>query len=435
MMHPMEFTQQVTGGVYAAGYAVNTSQIAQLQQLIQVVKNAGLRIVPLGRINLDAPNITLTGRTTPLPPAAQTCNCVAFRLSNVQDYYLTLGQEMVAGSLAQFGFTFTAGIIGADYGADSNLVGFMQGIFSNTTLNPEVACNGYDGESYFSLPANEQQSTMLDGIKAIQLQTGRKPTTFIPPYGDFTSATWTACEENDVNVFSSISTRDKPPYQLSDPTNGLYRLSSAASTSDPENTEYLIGVTAADTYNMIQAQLYRDGFCVVNVNPDEFHEFNGTAYNNNVLNQTMVNEFQILLQLVKASGLRVVTVGQIPSFVGVPLTTGVMTTGVPTTGVPTTGVPTTGVMTTGASTGVHSSTNPTTGSGVASSTAASSTVASSTAAASSTVASSTAAASSTQSTDKASSTQQPITTTIEYESSTNVIAYSMASLLFVLLLL
>jgi len=150
----------------------------------------------------------------------------------------------------------------------------------------------------------------------------------------------------------------------------------------------------------------------------------------------MVNQFQILLQLVKASGYRVVTVSEIPGYVGVPLTTGVMTTGIPTTGVPTTGVPTTGVPTTGVpttgipttgipttgipttgvpttgnpTTGVHSSTNPTTGS-VASTNVGSS-----------------------QSTNKA-STQQPITTTIAFVSSTNVIAYSIASLLFVLLLL
>lgn len=68
---------------------LNQNQLNQLVQLLQLVKNAGHEIVPLGRLNSDSPNITLTG---PLTSGSSTgglpvTNLVAFRLSPLQDYY------------------------------------------------------------------------------------------------------------------------------------------------------------------------------------------------------------------------------------------------------------------------------------------------------------------------------------------------------------
>jgi hypothetical protein len=50
MMHPMEFSVYVDG---QPSDTVNTTMITQLQLLIQAVQQAGLRIVPLGKISTD----------------------------------------------------------------------------------------------------------------------------------------------------------------------------------------------------------------------------------------------------------------------------------------------------------------------------------------------------------------------------------------------
>ena len=110
MMHPMEFANELAG---VKQNTVNVTQLNELRNLLNLVKNSGLRVVPIQRINLDAPTTpihmaittgttttgssttgssttgavttTTTGSTTTggVMVANVTCNCVAFRC-NVQ---------------------------------------------------------------------------------------------------------------------------------------------------------------------------------------------------------------------------------------------------------------------------------------------------------------------------------------------------------------
>jgi hypothetical protein len=116
MMHPMEFSNELAG---IKQNTVNATQILELRNLLTMVKNSGMKVVPIQRINLDAPTTpikmvattgapttasittttttttsksttsgvvaTTTGTTGGTAPAGN-CNCIAFRCNALNCY-------------------------------------------------------------------------------------------------------------------------------------------------------------------------------------------------------------------------------------------------------------------------------------------------------------------------------------------------------------
>jgi len=87
VIHPQEFT--VNGGS-TANCPINVTQLNELSLLLTAVQQQGWQIVPLGRLNLDAPNSTLTGGLITSPLFGPT-NSPLFPPT----YYVVLG--VVAG--------------------------------------------------------------------------------------------------------------------------------------------------------------------------------------------------------------------------------------------------------------------------------------------------------------------------------------------------
>jgi len=294
-----------------------------------MVKAAGLKIVPIGRINLDAPNVTLSGITIPPKVNPQTCNCVAFRLENIQDYSLVPAVNAIAQIFQSNGVPLTLDLWGGNFGLDPTLLPTLQDAATNKTWGAEIACYGYDGEDYLTLATALQAGTIANSTHLINAILGVTPTTFVPPYGDFTIPdTLNAVLADGYKVFSALTRSDVPPYNLNNPT--LWHFPAGAQTSDPANTVQSVGITANATYQLLQTQLQDYGFAVVSIGPQEFSAYVNGEYADTPLNTTMLTQLQVLINLVKAAGLRIVTVGSIPSYltnvVTAPVTTGVAQT-------------------------------------------------------------------------------------------------------------
>ena len=111
----MEFASLSNGVVQNV---VNTTMVTTLRSLLNMVKTSGLRVVPIQRINLDAPQVpismvipsnTTANTTTTASPVTTTtgtvsssttgttevtqkfnCSCVAFRLDGIQVLFPSL---------------------------------------------------------------------------------------------------------------------------------------------------------------------------------------------------------------------------------------------------------------------------------------------------------------------------------------------------------
>lgn len=96
-LHPKDFSN--SGGI------ANQTLIDGLDMLVLAVQQQGWEIVPLGRLNLDAPNITLTGGVVPIPSPNQVGATIPLGTS----YYIVLG--VVAGVFVCLCFVFSAAFV------------------------------------------------------------------------------------------------------------------------------------------------------------------------------------------------------------------------------------------------------------------------------------------------------------------------------------
>jgi len=104
---------------------------------------------------------TLQPQTSQIPQISG-CNCVAFRLDNVQDYWLDNVQIGVMDTFKQKNASLTLGIIAKVFGNDSKLVNNIKNNISNQSN--DIGINGWSFED-FTLSNETQQESLLGQSK------------------------------------------------------------------------------------------------------------------------------------------------------------------------------------------------------------------------------------------------------------------------------
>lgn len=83
-----------------------------------------------------------------------SCSCVAFRLDDIQDYFVTKAQMAVITTFEQNNASLTVGIIGNHYGNDSAITGFLQDKLVrdyDSGFSIEIANHGWNHEDFSRL--------------------------------------------------------------------------------------------------------------------------------------------------------------------------------------------------------------------------------------------------------------------------------------------
>ena len=307
MMHPYEFS--VTDlGIYSNQR--NQEMLDQTSQLIDRVKELGINIVPMGKINEKITNVD----EIDVSQAEQqidylNCNCVAFRFVTLQDYWLDDVQTTVLNTFFIKDAPVTAGIIGNLFGNDLKIVDAIKSSLGINDESIEIANNGWAYEDFTSLTKDEQSSLIKQSNEKITSSLGKAPTVFIPPLEKFNDGTISALIENDISYISSSITKDPPPYRL----NGtdFYHFPGGPSMGKYDPIVGAIkGETHEETLEDIQAYLAKYGFAVVTLTPQEFSIVEKNSYTNSV-DQQQIQELELLLDKIKEQGLKIIPISQI----------------------------------------------------------------------------------------------------------------------------
>ena len=138
---------------------------------------AGFKNVPISKINIDAP------QTKPAVNFSDiyTCNCIAFRLDDIQDFYMTAQQYSIMNLFSNKSLALTAGIIAANFGSDPQLVNFVT-TAAQDSQKFEIANHGLYHEDFSTLNQSEAISRLTQAQNIIQTSTGFRPTTMVLPY-------------------------------------------------------------------------------------------------------------------------------------------------------------------------------------------------------------------------------------------------------------
>ena len=307
MMHPYEFS--VTDfGIYSNKR--NQEMLDQTSQLIDRVRGLGMTIVPMGKINekitaVEKEAVSKSGEQIEY----QSCNCVAFRFVTLQDYWLDDVQIEVIDTFIRKDVSVTTGIIGNLFGYDAKLVDAIKNFLEKNEKSIEIANNGWDYEDFTSFTKEEQSSLIKQSNDQISSVLGKAPTVFIPPLEKFNDGTISALIENDIKYISSSIQKDPPPYRLSGAE--FYHFPEGATVGKFDRSLGIIkGTNHEETLAEVQINLEKYGFAVVTMQPQEFSIVEKNTYTNQV-NQQQIQELELLIDKIKAQGLKIVPVGQI----------------------------------------------------------------------------------------------------------------------------
>src|SRR5690349_17596129 len=160
----------------------------------------------------------------------ESCQCVAFRLDDIQDYWLDDVQTKIIDTFHEKNASLTIGIIGNHIGQDSKLIDNIKSKLGKTP-ELEIANHGWNHEDFTQFSREQQSVLMKNTNNEINSLFGITPSVFIPPFNTINSDIMIASLENNFQYISANTTQDVPSSFFIKNT-GMYHLPGTAKTGN-----------------------------------------------------------------------------------------------------------------------------------------------------------------------------------------------------------
>jgi peptidoglycan/xylan/chitin deacetylase (PgdA/CDA1 family) len=330
-MHPYEFSR-LDFGKYTN--TVNQTQLDQLGLIIDKVKAAGYKIVPIENIDSVVPS-NLVSQAAPEVPEPTTqptspltekqnvmpglipgnstqpnCNCVAFRLDVIQDHSIGNIELAIIKSFQQKDASLTVGVIGKLIGTNPKIVGQLKDMVNNNSPNIELANRGWENLDHTQYTMAIQSNSIKKTNDQIANLFGVTPTLFIPPYNKFDNDTLSALRENGIKYISSSTSLDPGPYNFRNDL-PLHVPQTILLSKLLADDVFYSGTINDKALAKIKENLNKTGFSVVSINAKDFVTRNNLTSTDQV-NVQKLQTLESLLDFLKSSKIKIVTIEQIP---------------------------------------------------------------------------------------------------------------------------
>lgn len=239
------------------------------------------------------------------------CNCVAFRLDDIQDFFLNNAQMEILKIFAQKNASLSIGIIAGVFGTDQKLVNLITEGIHSTDYTLEPVNHSWIHRVMTTMKKDAQADDIKKSNQKIYDVLGLRPVTFIPPENLFNNDTLNILKENNfTHISSHVANMQPPPFKKS----SFYEFPAAAQTSVLQRQESFWQAQSIDkTFEGIQDSEFNYGYAVVMMHPHEFSTYADGFYENQV-NQTQLQQLSLLIDRVKAEGYKIVPIGEIESY-------------------------------------------------------------------------------------------------------------------------
>jgi peptidoglycan/xylan/chitin deacetylase (PgdA/CDA1 family) len=303
MMHPYEFSTY-EGGFYVN--KVNTTKVQELQSLIEKVKSKNLKILPIGSI--QDYDVTSVEKSSDEKPGMLNCNCVAFRMDNVQDFWLNDVQNTVLDTFDKKNVPLTISILGKFIGDDPKVVDHITEKLQNKTSQIRLANRGWEYIDHTGYDLQKQLASIKQTNDKISDAFGSRVVIFTPPYDAFNKDTIEAVKQAKMVYFSASITSDPLPF----PTDSLRHIPGTVSFANLSGDDpFLSGTTQQKALTKVQASIKQHGFALVSLHPPDFAV--KTDVFNNEVDVSQLELLESLIDDIRSSGLEIVTLEQIPA--------------------------------------------------------------------------------------------------------------------------
>ena len=220
---------------------------------------------------------------------------VAFRIDDVQDFFLRDIQLTILSYFMSKGIPVTLGLISGYIGRDVELIETLRQGYQASLF--EIAYHGFANENLTKLSYEEQKGLVKNGTDNLRKVFGEiELLTFIPPMFEFDQNTSKICVDFGFKIISSsinpIARADSPSFDP--PIIHLPETVDSANYSKGVFHE----VPVDTTFRLIQESVAQYGYAIVTLHPQQFSIFDD-QFNYVGINQTRIAQFDCIVDRVR----------------------------------------------------------------------------------------------------------------------------------------
>ncbi|AIF82392.1 putative xylanase/chitin deacetylase [Candidatus Nitrososphaera evergladensis SR1] len=236
---------------------------------------------------------------------AAPCNCVIFRIDDIQDSWINNVQVAVMDKFIAHSQKATLAEIMNFFGSDSLVLdktkqGGNAGLF-------EYALHGWNHDDYTTLSQSQQQSDLQKANDKMQSLYGKKTNIFITPYNVFNANTLTAMKNLNLKIISAdtfasyYDSHPSTPFVTSPDSNGIYHAPEITAFSVWTNDQN-IQQSASKILSDIDSSISQRGWVVVTMHPQDFANFSSSGEALNSVNQNSIARIDTVLNGINSRG-------------------------------------------------------------------------------------------------------------------------------------
>jgi len=247
------------------------------------------------------------------------CNCVVFRMDDLQDYFVNTVQVAIMDEFTQRNEFLSIGPIFYIFGGDSTVVNpAVEGVGSGLF---ELFNHGWFHNDFSLEPLGNQTAHLQLGQDKAELLFGANTTFFVPPFNAFNNTTLDALVATDFETISSEGIVDMEPHYVADGTSnivdsrGLYHLPSDVKFID-FGVEPPTRISNMQILDDIDTSIASRGYAVVTLHAQDHAQTfaNGTYIN--APNATLMDDIRAIIDGVNFKNYPIRTFGQVLAFEG-----------------------------------------------------------------------------------------------------------------------
>ena len=239
-----------------------------------------------------------------------SCNCVAFRLDDVQDYYLQTPQMEVMSTFQKKQAPLTLGIIGGFWGNDQTILNFVKQDISKSTPLFEIGSHSWNNSPLTNYDKEGQRELIQKSKDVIEKTLNVTPTSFIAVENLFNNDTKAVLQELNFTHFTAhIAVENAPSYPRENSKLYYFPASTQTGILNPD-TNLWKNVDNEITFSEAKNFLNQYGFAVIMMHPYEFAETDLGVYTGNS-KQAAIEKLGELIDEFRINGIEIVTLNGI----------------------------------------------------------------------------------------------------------------------------
>lgn len=265
----------------------------------------------------------LSARAATIPGA---CNCVIFRLDDIQDYWINSVQIALMDHFMEKGERLTVGTIMNFIGNDPSVVDKVRAGLNSGTF--ELASHAWSHVDYRTLTPQEQRDTLQQANQKMTSLWGSSAIVFIPPYNAYNDDTLAALQALNMKIISAEFDQELPSiYDPDNPdsaSNKVYKAIPNSDIKDSHGIYHLPQVIGFYTYdsepptktsmntltNRIDSTISSYGYAVVTLHPQDFAVKDSSQNPTNQISSSELADLDTLIKNIKSNGYVIGTYSQ-----------------------------------------------------------------------------------------------------------------------------